>query len=317
MISTMLEAGKIAIRPGTTVVLLAGPTANGKSRLALALARCHDGIVVNADSMQVYRELRVLSARPPADDEAAVAHYLYGHIGAATRYSVGAWLEEIAAVLAEARAAGRLAIVVGGTGLYFKALTEGLAPIPPIPQELRQRILADASELDAPALHGRLAAINPEDARLIRPSDRSRIVRALEVFEASGRSLAYWKRAGKVRPIVGTRRTMRLVLSPDRAELHRRIAERAAHMVHHGAREEVVALLDLGVDPAMPAMKAIGVREMREHIAGNMSLEETVAAISTDTRRSARRQLTWFRNQVADWPTIDPGSVLDQTAGDA
>lgn len=301
----MPETETISVKAGTAVVLLAGPTASGKSRLAVELAQRHGGVVINADSMQVYRELRVLTARPSAEDEALAEHRLYGHVSAGTRYSVGTWLADIAPELAEARRAGRLAIVAGGTGLYFKALTEGLATVPPVPPEVRERIAAEAGGLDAPALHARLAAVDPEDAASIRSSDRSRIVRALEVYTATGRSLAAWQRSAEARPLVGPRGTMQVVLLPERGELHRRIGERAAGMVHHGAREEVAGLLALGIGAAMPAMKAIGVREMRDHIAGALSLEEAVAAISTETRRYARRQLTWFRNQMADWPQIE------------
>jgi tRNA dimethylallyltransferase len=303
----MPEAGRIEVRAGTAVVLLAGPTASGKSTLALELAARHDGMIVNADSMQVYRDLRVLSARPSEADEAAAEHRLYGHVGAAMRYSVGAWLADIAPVLGQARKARRLAIVVGGTGLYFKALTEGLSPVPEVPAAIRDRILTEAQESDATDLHARLRAVDPEDAAAIRPSDRARIIRALEVFEATGQSLAHWNRAGTSPPLVDVDRAVRMVLVPDRAELHRRIADRAGRMMRGGARGEVERLVALALDPALPAMKAIGVRELCDHIAGNVSLEEATAAIATETRRYARRQLTWFRNQMQDWPTIDPG----------
>ncbi|MEJ0097999.1 MAG: tRNA (adenosine(37)-N6)-dimethylallyltransferase MiaA, partial [Bauldia sp.] len=284
------------------VVLLAGPTASGKSRLALDLAGESHGIVINADSMQVYRELRVLSARPDAEDEAAATHRLYGHVEARTRYSVGAWLADASAALAEARAAGRPAVVVGGTGLYFKALTEGLAPVPAIPAALRAGLLAETSGLESAELHARLAALDPEDAAAVRPSDRTRIVRALEVFTATGASLAEWKRGASSTPLVDASAAERIVLMPDRAELHRRIAARAERMVHVGAIEEVRALLAQGLDPDLPAMKAIGVRELRDHLAGRMSLDEATAAIKTETRRYAKRQMTWFRNQMSDWP---------------
>jgi tRNA dimethylallyltransferase len=303
----MPVTGKIEVRAGTAVVLLAGPTASGKSTLALELAARHDGIVVNADSMQVYGDLRVLSARPSEADEAAAEHRLYGHVSAATRYSVGRWLADIAPVLAEARKARRLAIVVGGTGLYFKALTEGLAAVPEIPGAVRSRILAEAEKADTSQLHERLQAVDPEDAAVIRLSDRSRIIRALEVFEATGRSLAVWNRAGASPPLVAPEDAARMVLVPDRAELHRRIAERAGRMMRGGARGEVERLMAQGLGSSLPAMKAIGVRELCDHIAGSISLEEATAAIATETRRYARRQLTWFRNQMQDWPSVDPG----------
>jgi tRNA dimethylallyltransferase len=283
------------------VVLIAGPTASGKSRLALEMAAARGGVVINADSMQVYRELRVLSARPSAEDEAAVPHLLYGHVGAQTRYSVGAWLADVAPVLADAHRDGRPAIVVGGTGLYFKALTEGLTTIPPIPPEVRLAVARDAAEVETGALHARLSAVDPEDASAIRPSDRSRIVRALEVFATTGMSLAALHRQRSGRPLVDPAQGERLVVMPDRAELHRRIAARAEAMVHQGAIDEVRALAALGLDPAQPAMKAIGVRELGAHIAGKLSLDEAVAAMKTETRRYAKRQMTWIRNQMGDW----------------
>jgi tRNA dimethylallyltransferase len=259
------------------------------------------GIVINADSMQVYRELRIISARPSAEDEAAAPHRLYGHVGAATRYSVGAWLNDVAPILAEARREGRLAIVVGGTGLYFKALTEGLTSVPPIPAEVRLDVARQAAEVETGTLHERLATVDPEDAATIRPSDRSRIVRALEVCATTGMSLAALHRQQSGAPLVdGT--AERIVVAPQPSELHRRIAQRAEAMVHHGAIDEVQALASLGLDPAQPAMKAIGVRELLAHVAGKLSLDEAVAAMKTETRRYAKRQMTWIRNQMGDWP---------------
>lgn len=291
----------VEVRAGTSVVLLAGPTASGKSRLALDLAARHGGIIVNADSMQVYSELRILSARPSLADEALAEHCLYGHVPAARRYSVGAWLVDVAPVLGDAAAAGRLAIVVGGTGLYFKALTEGLSSIPPIPPEIRQRLQSDAAASAPEALHARLAQRDPEAAATVRPSDRTRILRALEVIEATGVSVVSWNRAGNSPPVVGDAGTQRIVLDPDRAELHRRIAVRAAAMVRGGAVEEAAALARLDLEPSQPAMKAIGVREMLAHRDGRLSEEEAAVAIATETRRYARRQMTWFRNQMAGW----------------
>lgn len=298
----MSEANEIAVPAGTAAVLIAGPTASGKSRLAMALAARHGGVVVNADSMQVYAELRILSARPSVEDEERVPHRLYGHVPAARRYSVGAWLDDVAATLAGLRRDGFLPVVVGGTGLYFKALTEGLSRIPPIPAEVRERIIAEAANDDLGGLHAR---VHPDDAAVVRWSDRTRIVRALEVYEATGRSLAAWNLSGNTPALVDPATAVRIVLSPDRAELHRRIAARAEAMVAAGAIEEARAIGALGLPPAQPAMKAIGVRELLAYIAGDTSLDEAVAAIKTETRRYARRQETWFRNQMRDWPRLD------------
>jgi tRNA dimethylallyltransferase len=284
------------------VVLIAGPTASGKSRLALELARERGGIIVNADSMQVYRELRILTARPTSEDEAAAPHRLYGHVAASERYSVGRWLEDIGSVLAEPAQAGALSIVVGGTGLYFKALTEGLAAIPPIPPEIRERLVGDAEGEGAEALHARLAARDPEDAAQIRPSDRSRILRALEVFAATGRPLAAWKRMEAAPPLVDPSRATRILLEPERASLHAAIGARVERMVAEGAIAEARALGELGLAPDLPAMKAIGVRQFLDHLAGLLSLDEAIARIATETRRYAKRQMTWFRHQMADWP---------------
>ena len=292
-------------------ILLAGPTASGKSRLALDLAARHGGLVVNADSMQVYRELRILTARPSPADEAATPHRLYGHVPAATRYSVGRWLADVAAVLAEARRDGRLPIVVGGTGLYFKALTEGLAAVPPVPADVRDATRAESEGVETPALHARLAAVDPVDAVAIRASDRARVLRALEVITATGRSLAEWRRVAAAPPLVDAASAQRIVLDPDRAELHRRIALRAEQMLKQGAPAEVAALAALGLDPELPAMKAIGVRELMALGRGTLSREEALAAIATETRRYAKRQMTWFRHQMTDWARLGDALALD------
>lgn len=285
-------------------ILIAGPTASGKSRLAIALAHDHAGVVINADSMQVYAELRILTARPASEDEAVAPHRLYGHVPASTRYSVGAWRRDVVAAIAAAREDGLTPIVVGGTGLYFKALTEGLAEVPPIPDEVRARVRDETTGLPSGELHARLAAASPDDARAVRPSDRTRILRALEVFEATGRSLARWQEAEPLPPPVDLGRTRRIVLAIDRALLHQRIASRAEAMVQQGAIAEAEALGRLGLDPELPVMKAIGVRELLDHAAGKTSHEEAVAAMKTETRRYAKRQETWFRNQMANWERL-------------
>ena len=238
-------------------------------------------------------------------DMAGVPHRLDGHVPAATRYSVGRGRDDAAAALAEARAEGLLPVLVGGTGLYFKALTEGLAAIPPVPQEVRAEVADQAEGRSSGALHERLRAVDPESAAMVGPSDRSRILRAMEVFLATGQSLAVW-RAGSGPPLVDPAEARRIVLDPDRAWLHTRISARADRMVHDGAEAEVRGLAALGLDPNLPAMKAIGVREFLDHFAGKLSLDETIAAVKTETRRYAKRQMTWFRNQMADWTRVDP-----------
>jgi tRNA dimethylallyltransferase len=300
--------GGVTPRAGRAAVLIAGPTASGKSRLALELARKHDGAIINTDSMQVYSELRIVSARPSPADERAAPHWLYGQVPASTRYSVGRWLEDVGTSLRQARAAGLLPIFVGGTGLYFKALTEGLATLPPVPAEIRQRIQVEAEGTETVDLHKRLAAIDAEDAELIRRSDRSRILRALEVFSTTGKSLAALKRSGGALALVDAPNVERVVLWPERAVLHARISERAERMVHEGAMAEAAALGRLDLPPNMPAMKAIGVRQLLDHMRGDTSLDEAVAAIKTESRRYAKRQMTWFRNQMADWRFVEPAN---------
>jgi tRNA dimethylallyltransferase len=294
---------EIAIRAGTKAVLIAGPTASGKSRLAVDLAREHGGLVVNADSMQVYAELRIVTARPSEGDEGVVPHRLYGHVAAAERYSVGRWLTDIGAELERAWKAERLPIVTGGTGLYFRALTEGLAAVPAIPADVRETIQRSAEGEASALLHRRLAEIDPEDAAQIRPSDRSRILRALEVFEATGRSLAAW-RARPAQPILEQAEVTRLVLDPDRVILHERISARADAMLQDGAMEEVRKLGEMRLSPDLPAMKAIGVRELLDHLDGKTSLDEAIAGMKTETRRYAKRQMTWFRTQMPEWDSI-------------
>ncbi len=285
-------------------ILIAGPTASGKSHLALELAARGGSVIVNADSMQVYGALRILTARPSPADEAAAPHRLYGHVPAATRYSVGRWLGDVAVVLDQARREGRPAIVVGGTGLYFRALTEGLAAVPAIPADLRAAISDESEGVETPALHARLASVDAEDAAALRVSDRARILRAFEVFTATGRSLAEWRRDAAAPPLVDPATAERMVLDPDRAALHARIAVRAGRMLEEGALAEVEALIALGLDPDLPAMKAIGVRELMAFQAGALSRDEALAAIATETRRYAKRQMTWFRNQMANWPRL-------------
>jgi len=292
-------------------ILIAGPTASGKSRLAIEIATLRNGVVINADSMQVYAELRAVTARPSAEDEARVPHRLYGYVPARTRYSVGQWLVDVAALLDEARGHAMLPILVGGTGLYFKALTEGLATIPPVPAEVRKALGIETGGADTASLHARLGAVDPETAAVVRPSDRARILRALEVFEATGQSLAAWQRAAPAPPLVPPDGAERIVLAPDRALLHERIGARAERLVGDGALPEVQALAVLGLDPALPAMKAIGVRELISHRNGDVSLDEAIAAIKTETRRYAKRQMTWFRGQMADWRWVDDPTALD------
>lgn len=294
------------------IIVIAGPTASGKSALAQAVAREFGGAIVNADSMQVYRELRVLTARPTAAEEAALPHHLYGVLPASEACSAARWRGLALAAITEVRAAGQLPILVGGTGLYAKALIEGLAPVPAVPGALRARLRALHVEVGAEGLHRRLQALDPGMAARIRPSDPQRLIRALEVVEASGRSLADWQQAGAALteaeggPL--TRPFAMIVLEPPRAALYARCDRRFENMLVEGALAEVEALLALELDPALPAMKAVGVSDLAKHLRGETTLEAAAAAARTATRRYAKRQITWFRHQLprnlvlSDWP---------------
>ncbi len=286
-------------------VLIAGPTASGKSALALVLAEKYGGVIVNADSMQVYRDLRIITARPSLDEEARAPHRLYGHVDAAENYSVGRWCVDVQATLAEAERAGRMAIVVGGTGLYFKALTQGLAAVPPTPAEIRVAVRARLAANGAQSLHAELQQRDPAMAVRLKPGDGVRVARALEVFEATGRSLAEWQRDG-MPGILKPEHAVKIFLMPDRAELHRRIDARFDVMLGAGALDEVRALDARGLDPLLPAMKAHGVPWLRRYLRGEITLETVAVGAKQDTRRYTKRQLTWFRNQMPGWMRAAP-----------
>lgn len=291
------------------VILIAGPTASGKSALALGLAERSGGVIVNADSMQVYRDLRVLTARPTAAEQARAPHVLYGHMDAKENYSVGRWLGDAARVLGEAEAAGRLAIVVGGTGLYFKALMKGLSAIPPVPDEVRAKVRGETEAADTAALHARLAAADPLTAGKLRASDRQRILRALEVLAATGRPLAEWQEGGG-NPLLPAG-TPAVFLSVPREVLHARIDARFDAMLKAGALDEVRALANRGLDWRLPVMKAHGVPWLQRYLADDISLADAVQRGKGDTRRYAKRQETFFRHQLPGWKWIEPVAALD------
>jgi tRNA dimethylallyltransferase len=290
------------------VILIAGPTASGKSALALGLAEQLRGVVINADSMQVYRDLRIITARPTPAEEARVPHRLYGHVDAAENYSVGRWLADARAALADAQREGRLPIVVGGTGLYFKALTRGLAAIPPIPADIRAAVRDRLEAEGAAALHAELSRRDPASGQRIRPGDGVRIVRALEVIEATGRSIADWHRDG-MQPAVDPGRTVKVFLDVARDELYRRIDVRFDAMLAAGALDEVRALDARKLDPLLPAMKAHGVPWLRRHLKGEIPLSRAAAEAKKDTRHYAKRQATWFRHQLPEWPWVAPADA--------
>ncbi|MGI3899441.1 MAG: tRNA (adenosine(37)-N6)-dimethylallyltransferase MiaA [Janthinobacterium lividum] len=287
-------------------VLIAGPTASGKSALAMRVAERLGGIVINADSMAVYRDLTILTGRPEAADLARVPHRLYGHRDAAEAYSVGLWLAEIESELGHARAAGALPVVVGGTGLFFKALTQGLSDIPAVPDDIRARVRAKAEGVEPEILHARLAAVDPLTASRLRPSDPQRIVRALEVFAATGQPLAEFQ-ARRTPPLVPvTSGVVAVALSPDRALLREAIDRRFDRMMEQGAIDEVRRLRYRGLDPALPAMRALGVPSLLAHLAGDLSLDAAVARSKAETRAYAKRQETFARHQLPGFGTVAP-----------
>lgn len=286
-------------------VLIAGPTASGKSALALDLAEMAHGTVINTDSMQVYRDLRVLTARPTVEEEARVPHRLYGHVDAAVNYSAGAWVNDAAAVLAEAQANGRLPIFIGGTGLYFKALTRGLSNVPPVPDAVRQAVRGRLERNGPEVLHAELGLRDPEAAARLRPRDRVRIARALEVVEATGRPLAEWHAHG-LPPLLPPQGVVALFLAPDRKDVYERIDRRFELMMDRGALEEAGALGNRKLDPLLPAMKAHGVPALIRYLAGDLSREEAIAIGQIDTRHYAKRQFTWFRHQLPEFEWVAP-----------
>jgi tRNA dimethylallyltransferase len=287
--------------------LIAGPTASGKSALALRLAQAVGGDIVNADSMQLYADLHVLSARPAREETLLAPHHLFGVADAADGWSVGRWLDAARAELADIARWRRPAIVVGGTGLYFRALTKGLADIPSVPRAVTDRIAAEVGAAGELALRPRLAHLDPEAEVRIARGDRQRLLRALAVAEHTGRSLSAWQ--ADTQPALGPDDWRGVVIEPPRAALYAACDARLAAMFEAGAVEEVRALAARGLAPSLPAMKAVGVREIIDHLAGRIPRDEALARAQQETRRYAKRQLTWLRNQTPDWPrieTLDP-----------
>jgi tRNA dimethylallyltransferase len=298
----------------SAIILIAGPTASGKSALALKLAEKVDGAIINADSMQVYNDLRIITARPSPEEESRVPHRLYGHVEASENYSVGRWFAEATKALSEAREQGRPALLVGGTGLYFSTLTRGIAAVPPIPEELRRDVRARLTAEGTAALHAELAARDPATAARLKPGDRSRVTRALEVVLATGRSLTAWH-DDNTRPSVDIQRAAKVFLMPERDELRSRIDARFDAMMAAGALAEVRALAARQLDPNLPAMKAHGVPWLIRHLDGEIELATAVEGAKRDTRRYSKRQVTWFRHQLPPWTFVAPEQALAEVGG--
>jgi tRNA dimethylallyltransferase len=288
---------------GRPVVLIAGPTASGKSAVARAIAKACDGVIVNADAMQVYRELRILTARPTPAEESEAPHRLYGTVSASTSFSVGQWLVAATSEIAAAWRSGRIPILVGGTGLYFRALERGLADVPSIPKDIRARVRNMMKENGPGALHDALARLSPGEAQRLSPADGQRLARALEVIEATGRPLADWHAQGAPLPLDGAS-VLRLFLLPGRGELIGRIDARFDAMIASGGLAEARDLAALGLDPALPAMKAIGIPELIAASRGMLSIDEAATIAKAATRQYAKRQVTWARSNMISWEWV-------------
>ncbi|RUX29408.1 tRNA (adenosine(37)-N6)-dimethylallyltransferase MiaA [Mesorhizobium sp. M7A.F.Ca.US.011.01.1.1] len=294
-------------------ILIAGPTASGKSALALDLAERRGGVIVNTDSMQGYSVLDVLTARPEAADLARAPHYLYGHVQPATAYSTGAWLRDVMKLIEDGTFSERPVIFVGGTGLYFRALAEGISEMPDIPQRVRDRWRYELKEQGAVKLHSLLLREDSAAAMMLKPTDSQRIVRALEVLDASGRSILEWQ-AERGQPLIDRESARFLVIEPDRPALVGRIDKRFDQMLDKGALDEVKRLAALGLDPELPAMKAIGVRELQAAMAGEIGFPEAIERAKIATRQYSKRQTTWFRHQLGpEWLRLRPGDDLETT----
>lgn len=292
-----------------STILIAGPTASGKSAAALQLAERIGGEIVNADALQVYKDLNILSARPSSSEAAATTHHLYGHVDGAIRYSAGEWSRAAARAIVEIHKREKTAIVVGGTGLYFRALETGLSEAPAIPAAVREAAAARFEGIGAEAFRREVLAFDPAMARLA-PGDRQRHVRAWEVFKSCGAPLSEIQRRPGV-PLIG-RPEARLVIEPPREALFAAIDARFDRMIASGALTEAQALLARGLNPGLPVMKAVGAAELLRHLNGELSFADALDLAKRNTRRFAKRQLTWFRNQASSWKrALSPVEAVD------
>jgi tRNA dimethylallyltransferase len=299
-----------------SAILIAGPTASGKSALAVRLAERLGGAIINADSMQVYRDLRILTARPSQREEASVPHLLFGTIDGATNFSVGQYLTAATIELETARSLERIPIFAGGTGLYFKALLHGLSDIPAVPAAIRALVREEAAGSSVPELHARLAVFDPLSAARLRSSDPQRILRALEVFAATGQSLSSFQ-GTRAKPLVDAQQCLCLFVAPPRAALHAAIDTRFDEMLAAGALNEVDALKQRKLDPALPIMRAHGVPHLIAHLDGRISLEEAARFGKRDTRAYVKRQFTFARHQLPEFLWIAPDQLTAPTSAQA
>lgn len=289
-------------------ILIAGPTASGKSTAALALAERLGGTIINADSMQVYRELQVLTARPSVAEMETAPHRLYGTVPGRDAYSVGRWVGDAAAAIEDARERGQVPILVGGTGLYFMAMLQGLSPVPEIPEDIRRHWRERAATAAGTDLHAVLAARDPVMGVRLSPTDTQRLVRALEVIDATDVSLADWQETAGT-PVLNDKAVLKMLVAPERETIYAAIDGRFENMLQAGALAEVEALAGLELDPGLPVMRALGVSELSSYLSGAMSLEEAAMKAKTASRRYAKRQMTWARRFMADWTWVPSGEA--------
>lgn len=285
-------------------IIIAGPTASGKSALALAIAERDDGCIINADALQVYACWRILTARPGESDLARAPHYLFGHIDCATRYSVGNWIREVAVIVGEARHLGQRAIFVGGTGLYLSTLTSGLSEIPPIAPEIRRRCDALVATDGVAALLADLSRDDPQTLRNLDQRNPMRVRRAWEVQAATGTGLAEWRRR-VVSPVLKPQEFVGIVASMETKRLEERIRNRVWDMIDSGALEECARFRARRLDRAAPAGRVLGAAQLVAHLDGELTLQEAVTSTITATRQYAKRQRSWFRNRMPDWQRLD------------
>ena len=282
-----------------SVLLIAGPTASGKSALALQAARTRNGVIINADSMQVYKELRILTARPSVEEEAQSPHRLYGTVNGAEQYSVAQWLADATIEIMKCWEQDQLPIICGGTGLYFMALEKGLAKVPPIDAAIRDKWRSYEGDL-----HSELASRHLVSAAKLNPADHQRLIRALEVFDSTGKPLSQWQSEAQQQSLLKGVGIERYYVNGAREELYARAEKRFDFMIKQGALAEVEALPDL--DAAMPLMKAIGVPQLRAYLANQLTLDDAIAQSKIATRHYIKRQTTWFRGQMKNWPVTPP-----------
>lgn len=292
-------------------ILIHGPTASGKTLLSVALAKRLNGEVVNADSMQVYQDLQVISARPTATEMAEVPHHLFGHVSAAERFSTGRWLDAATPVIDDIQRRGKVPIVIGGTGLYHMALVEGLSQIPPVPEDIRADVAAIAKQGGADALRSRLEAVDPETAARFGAGDRQRLARALEVWLATGKSITSFQ-GERTRATLGAGEWLGIALTPPRARLYARIDKRFEGMLMEGAMVEAKALMAKNLDPELPAMKAHGIPWLISYLRGDTTSQTAAEHAKRDTRRYAKRQFTWIGRQFPFWPRVPSMKLEDR-----